>query len=236
MRLGSILWDIIAPRRCVCCYRLGTWLCPRCIGSVHYRLEQKCYLCKKRVSPYGSLCNECRGKENLKNILVTVDYDTGSSVRKLIHLYKYRFVNELNQILGKMIAGSLRDTSIPLPDLIIPIPLHKRRLRWRGFNQAELLAEVVAAEMVVGIGFEVATDVLIRKRYTTSQVTHNRREQRLANIREAFVVDKPEKIAGKSILLIDDVATTGATLSVAADVLKQAGAGEVYSAVIARGK
>ena len=112
--------------------------------------------------------------------------------------------------------------------MIIPVPLHRRRLRWRGFNQAELLA----AALDLQIPLEPA--ILKRKRYTKPQVSMRDRRARKENLRDAFVVTDARAVRGKTILLVDDVITTGSTLAYCAAALKHAGAQHVYCLVVAR--
>lgn len=115
-----------------------------------------------------------------------------------------------------------------MPDLIIPVPLHARRKRWRGFNQAEELSYALDLQIPIN------TDILRRVRYTKPQVTMRDRDSRLTNVSDAFVVQNPSHIKNKSILLIDDVMTTGATITACAHELKLSGAKNVYALVIAR--
>ncbi len=134
-----------------------------------------------------------------------------------------------------MIANTIARSPMPLPDIIIPVPLHPRRERWRGFNQSLLLTQVVASSITPGITLPVRTDILRRIRYTSSQVAAQSRKLRQQNILDAFAVTNPKEITGKTILLIDDIATTGTTLEICAYTLSRAGARTIYSAVIARG-
>ena len=114
-------------------------------------------------------------------------------------------------------------------ELVCPVPLHPRRQRERGFNQSELLARSLAAHF----GAELAPHLLARVRDTAPQIDLPRAE-RQANVRGAFAVPKPEKAAGKSVLVVDDVFTTGATLRECARVLRRAGASRVLIFTLAR--
>ncbi len=234
--LSDWLWGIISPQRCVCCRRFDTWLCPVCRASIVVSRKWKCFVCKKNSTPYGSACQDCRKCESLRNILPAVDYEENSLPAKLVHLYKYRFVSELDEVLGEFMVESIRASDLPLPDLIIPIPLHPRRQRWRGFNQAELLARHIAANLLPDLPLTVDNEVLVRHRYTKPQVANEDRVERLANLREAFAVVDPTRIDGKTVWLADDVATTGTTLTTAANTLYRAGATKIYSVVFARGR
>jgi ComF family protein len=117
--------------------------------------------------------------------------------------------------------------------LVVPIPLHRAKQRQRGFNQAELIARAALKHCPVGIRFELNPHLLERRRVTQSQIGLTQ-QQRRANLRGAFKVVKPEKIAGREILLVDDVFTTGTTVSECARVLRRAGAAEIWVATVAR--
>jgi ComF family protein len=147
-------------------------------------------------------------------------------LQQLIHLFKYAKVESLAGPLGRLLMQALPlDSNF---DLIMAMPLHWRK-RWeRGFNQAELLAEPVARRY----GMRLATN-LRRARYTKSQAGLSEPARR-ENLRGSFRVHRPEQLAGKRVLVIDDVFTTGATLRAAAAVLKSAGAAHVSALTLAR--
>ncbi len=171
------------------------------------------------------LCTVCR--EGLANF--DAAYSFGSyegSLQQLIHLFKYAKVESLANTLSHFMVQAL-----PLEanfDLVIAMPMHWRK-RWeRGFNQAELLAQPVARRY----GFKLSKN-LRRTRYTKSQAGLSETDRR-ANLRGSFEVRRPEQIAGKRMLFIDDVFTTGSTLRAAAEVLKAAGAAHVSALTLAR--
>ncbi len=156
-------------------------------------------------------------------------------LRDLLHLLKYEHVRPAARVLGRMlsevITGLAPDFSIP--PVVIPVPLHERKFRERGFNQSELIAHAALKMKPAGLELAVETRVLKRTRATQSQTglsSHQRRE----NMRGAFVVAEPGQVAGREILLIDDVFTTGTTVSECARVLRRAGATRVGVATVAR--
>jgi ComF family protein len=171
------------------------------------------------------LCMVCR--ESLVNF--DSAYSFGSyegTLRKLIHLYKYGKVETLAEPLGRLLLRSL-----PLDqkfDLIVAMPMHWLKRWQRGFNQAELLARPVARRY----GLQLASH-LRRIRYTKPQAGLSE-AQRRQNLRNVFSVAKPSHVAGKRVLIVDDVFTTGATLRAAAAALKQAGAAYVCALTLAR--
>jgi ComF family protein len=194
--------------------------------------ESRCGLCRRieppfaRAAAYGS-------------------YESG--LRELIHLLKYGGVRPAANVLGRMLAeaiGMLEPgfpaTLFPADSIaVIPVPLHRAKLRQRGFNQAELIARAAlkarAALMIKQSEdrLRLCAGVLERKRETASQIgltSHQRRE----NLRGAFGVAQPDAVKGREVLVVDDVYTTGATVSECARVLRWAGATKVWVATVAR--
>jgi ComF family protein len=145
---------------------------------------------------------------------------------------KYEQVLPAADLLGGMLARAIVKLEIPQPVLMIPVPLHSSKRRRRRFNQAEIIARAALKQSAMP-GTELATNLLVRQRATVSQIGLTR-PQRIENIRGAFRIDYPERIAGRRILLIDDVLTTGTTASECARVLRKAGADKVWVATVAR--
>ena len=183
--------------------------------------ESRCGLCRRiepafaRAAAYGS-------------------YESG--LRELIHLLKYGGVRPAATVLGRMLVeaiAALEPDFQPDPALIVPVPLHRTKLRQRGFNQAELIALAAMKIKQPGDRLRLSAGVLERKRETASQIgltSHQRRE----NLRGAFGVLQPEAVKGREVLVVDDVYTTGATVSECARVLRRAGATKVWVATVAR--
>lgn len=228
--------DLIFPRACLGCGQTDTWLCSLCLAQIQIcgAKEQVCPVCKK-PSFGGQVCQNCRDQSFLDGVLAASHFK-GTLLQKILHTYKYQFVSDLKQPLGEILKRALREWQEKLPEkhpvcqneiLIIPIPLHKSRLKWRGFNQSELLAREIASNNWI-----LDTTSLTRHQKTLAQA-HLDKAARAANLTQAFVCTQPEKIKNKNIFLVDDVFTTGATLQAAAQVLKSAGAREVWGLVIA---
>ena len=155
-------------------------------------------------------------------------------LRGLIHLLKYERVTPAARPLGKMLAQAISELQPSFGEgklLLVPVPLHRNRSRARGFNQAELIAH--AAMKAIGRELEFAPELLIRKRETISQVGLSR-EERIENMRDAFRVRDSRRVRGRSVIVVDDVMTTGTTVSECARVLQQAGAKRVWAATVAR--
>jgi ComF family protein len=183
--------------------------------------EARCGLCRRLEPPY---------------VKATAygSYETG--LRELIHLLKYNRVRTAANVLGRMLAEAIEDLQ-PLFSgnevLVMPVPLHSRKLRQRGFNQSELIARAALKLKPADAFFQLGTGLMERRRETKSQIGLSR-HQRRENIRGAFAVLKPDQVNGREILVVDDVFTTGTTVSECARILRRAGASKVYVATVAR--
>jgi ComF family protein len=202
-----------------------------------------CSICGERlVSPYAfsgdsgePRCGLCRRLEpSFARAAAYGSYDGG--LRELIHLLKYQQVRPAAKVLGRMLAeviAGLGPSFGKSAVLVVPVPLHASKLRQRGFNQSELVARAALELRPVGDRLPLGSHVLERRRETQSQ-TGLTRHQRRENIRGAFAVAKPDAVAGCEVLLVDDVFTTGTTVSECARILRRAGASKVFVATVAR--
>lgn len=151
-------------------------------------------------------------------------------VQQLIHHFKYEHNVRLRRPLGLLTARHLAGFVAEVkPDLLLPVPLHRKRLRWRGYNQAVLLGEILAREW----GVPLQRDNLRRIRWTEPQ-THLAAAERARNVRGAFAVRNRDVLAGKRVILVDDVFTTGSTVEECAATLQRAGVAAVYVVTVAR--
>lgn len=208
--------DLIFPPRCMTCDTVliehgPLPFCPQCKAGIHYIHSPLCSLCgiPFPITEGGDhLCGECLITGRTYAVARTVGlYE--ETLLTAIHLFKYRGRIGIGKVLGNIMAdfaGGIWDMDVF--DLIIPVPLHRKRLRERGFNQAVILARQIAKRFSLPLDFMT----LRRAVFTKPQVGLGH-EDRSVNVRGAFVVRKPERIAGKRILLVDDVYTTGSTLS-----------------------
>jgi competence protein ComFC len=231
--LREFILDIFFPIKCIACGKEGNWICESCESRIKTTGEHVCGVCEKMITPDGRTCQNCKKKSALSGLVVSAHY-ANFPVAHGVHLYKYRFISDLSKQLGNLMVKALQKTDIPLADAIIPIPLHPRRLRWRGFNQSGLLAEHIAANLLPQVDLPLFENILVRKKYTLPQMGIKDYKNRKQNIEGAFSVTNPLEIKNRIILLVDDVATTGSTIFECARVLKNAGAKEIYAAVIAR--
>jgi ComF family protein len=244
-QIKNAVLDTLFPISCLGCGEMDEWLCKKCAARVQLAESQVCLCCEKTVSPGGRLCPVCRNgflgrnaDPPLDALLVAASY-ASPLVARMVHLLKYRFVSELSRPLGQLIVAGYLKGNLPLPDLVMAVPLHQRRLRWRGFNQAELLCDHVSQNLTPGLDLPVENGILVRKKYTAPQMKIKNYQERKANIAGAFILSSfsaptSSPLKNKTVLLIDDIATTGATLFECGKVLKSAGAKTVFAAVVAR--
>jgi ComF family protein len=179
----------------------------------------------------GPLCGLCRRAEPpFQRAVAYGAYE--EALRDLIHLLKYQRVQSVAPCLAKLLQHALTGLEIPQDTVVIPVPLFKGKRRTRGFNQAEQIAKAFVSHWK-GSRIQLDTASLVRIRETASQ-TGLTRHQRRANLRGAFAVTRPDRLMGRTILLVDDVLTTGTTAAECARVLSRAGAGKVMVATVAR--
>ena len=230
--MATVAARSLFPFLCVGCGKEQprSHLCSSCRDTLFQYINIRCPLCGKRL-PEGKLCDGCAIKLWAKRFIYAFPYPHPIG-KAAIHSLKYNFIRDLARPLGAALAHAIHVTA---PDwrqydlLAVPVPLAKARLNWRGFNHAELIAQTTAA----ALGIPMETTALLRTRKTRAQRTLPRAE-RFENIASAFIVENKHRIEGRTILLIDDVATTGATLKEAAITLKQNGARAIWCAAVAK--
>jgi len=226
--------DLIFPKECLGCGKENTYLCRQCFEKIELNKKFYCALCK-RESALGKICELCQKESALSAIWVAADYNN-DILQALIHNLKYKYLEDLSQVLTDLIIRYLEEHKIfqhfdidNKNTLIAPVPLHKKRLLLRGFNQSDLLAEKISSFYKIR-----KLKFLNRKRNTPSQIDLKRKE-RQQNVKEAFVFKADEVLdKNKKIILIDDVVTTGSTLNECAKVLSENGFKEIYGLVIAQ--
>jgi len=182
-----------------------------------------------------SRCGLCRRTEPLFARALAYGSYTGG-LRDLIHLLKYERVRPAAKVLGRMLSevvAELAESFGATPPVVVPVPLYSRKLHERGFNQSELVTRVALKLRPAGLELALKSGVLKRLRPTLSQ-TGLTREQRVENVRGAFSVVHPEEVRGRSVLIVDDVFTTGTTVSECARILLRSGATKVWVATVAR--
>ena len=239
MSVKEFFLDLLFPIECLGCGQEKIWLCPDCLDQIPLNNNFHCPFCQKHTQ-IGETCPDCRASANLDGLLVAGDYKH-EVLKQAIRCFKYNYAVKLADDLGKFTEKFLTKIKqsgfFILPSILIdqqngliaPVPLSKRRLRQRGFNQAELLAQKVADHL----NFNLAN--LLEKKINNEPQAHLSGKDRYCNVKDIFTCPEKNSAKDKKIILIDDVATTGSTLEEAARVLKQAGAKEVWGLVLARG-
>lgn len=227
------LLDLFFPKRCVGCGKIGGYFCSSCIGNIQFPDHDMCPMCEKPAID-GYTHPRCRTKYAMDGLTSIFAYK--GVIRGAVKELKYRGVFDLATELGSLmpqkvfgnLSGIMRERG---EGVIIPIPLHAKRLQQRGFNQAA----VVGKSMAQRLHITMDAKLLRRVRETTPQVQMRDRDKRIANMKDVFSIhDSQFPIHNSSILLIDDVFTTGATMRAATNVLKRAGVRFVWGVTIAR--
>ncbi len=245
----SILIDALYPKRCRCCGgpvnggrkiksggvsivcgRSTGFFCDKCAGDMHPIKSPLCTVCGAPF-PDGSgddhPCFDCLSHApGYTAARAALEYK--GTVRDAIHIYKYGRLRAMREFLGPIIADGA-GRFFPDAEVAAAVPLHRRRLAKRGFNQSLFLAKYAARTLDIPLNL----DGLARIRYTRPQVELSSAE-REENVKGAFAVARPEEFRDKRVLLVDDVYTTGATVRECAKVLKKAGAEKVYVLTVAR--
>src|SRR5216110_3892525 len=227
--------SLLYPSVCTICgrsIRAGEYLCGDCETKVTRIVAPFCETCSEPFE--GSItsaftCANCAHRTIYFDAAVAA-YRGRGIVRQIIHEFKYGRQIHLRHLVGRWLNSALDDERLRQShfDVIVPVPLHPARQRERGFNQASLLAELLSAQTSIR-----CKPLLKRIRYTTTQTALDRSE-RMDNLHNAFRLRKNADVRGLCVLLIDDVLTTGSTLSECARVLKRAGAISVHAATAAR--
>lgn len=205
--------DLLFPILCQSCGAEGEYLCLSCQGAIEPPVP--------KALP---------GIDHLKGLLVAAEYKN-DGIRRLIWHLKFNSVRTAAPTLARLLADYLVKTDILdyfTAAAVIPVPMYHARQKGRGYNQAELIAENLAG--MLGLGY---CPILKKIRPTKSQVDLPR-EERIENIRGSFAASSLPSLGERKILLIDDVATTGATLNECARELKKQSAAEIWGLVVAR--
>lgn len=235
--LLSSLLDLLFPPLCHVCKRFiprgrKIHLCPDCSAGFTPIGPPLCTICGTPFLTEGGIDHPCASC-----LSHPPPYDAARAAflfhgpaRELIHRFKYNRHIQLRRPLGLLLAERLTpDVARWGADLLLPVPLHRRRLTQRGFNQAALLVELLAKEWHIPL----SRHNLRRIRWTEPQVNLPAHE-RPGNVRGAFALARPAEVVGRRIVLVDDVFTTGSTLAECGRVLKRAGATAVYAVTVAK--
>jgi len=233
-RLSLTILEFFLPRLCLFCgaavgEKARMAVCPECEGKIQWAASPRCLCCGKVfASREGEdrMCGSCQQEPPpFRQARAAAVYDgpPAEAIKRLKFNRQLAYLPVMQEWL-KPLALVMAEQA----DLIMPVPLHPRRLKSRGFNQALLLAQGLTA-------LPLARDTLIRVRHTRPQVELSPKERR-ENVKGAFAVSRPERVKGKRVLLVDDLFTTGATARECARALQKAGAVQVDILTVARTK
>lgn len=229
MDIFSLVKDFIAPRKCVSCSSLGAFLCEDCRQKIPVN-EAFCYICKK-PSPHFQVHPQCKKDFFLDEVIVPCHYRE-KMVKSAITQGKFYKRREVFEEMTEMLSWYFEKETESYESeeiLIVPIPLHFLRKWKRGFNQTDTIAKVLEKRI-----WYPYKNILKKVKYTRQQ-SHLSREQRLKNRKDCFEVKKnyKDKLDTKTVFLVDDIISTGATMNEAAKVLKERGVKKVIWIVLA---
>ncbi len=222
--------DVLYPPKCLVCGAFGREsVCPICRAAFRPVPAPVCNRCGE--TKLSNRCKQCDSgvPRHLAQVRSAGQFE--GTLRDAILKLKYHDRPLIAPILGSFLAGFLKEKPFGeiIFDLVVPVPLDRARLRERGFNQSELIARFIAKKLQIPLD----PTAISRTRRTRAQVDLNA-EQRKQNVKGAFVVNSPASVSGKTVLLVDDVATTTHTGDECARVINDAGARAVFLATVAR--
>ncbi len=236
--------DLLFPPRCAACGAAGALLCASCLATIQSPQPPLCVHCGLSLATdgptdgpdvgraAGSACLDCASSRRLSSLdgLRAASVYEGAA-RQAILALKFRGQRRLAHPLADLLAAYYTREGLHA-DLLLPVRLHRARRRQRGYDQAELLARALGRRL----GLPVRTELIVRQRATAPQTTLSR-EQRRANVAGAFALTSPAArhvLAGKRVLLVDDVTTTGSTMDAVAAALRAAAPMEIWALAVAR--
>ncbi|MEK7452604.1 MAG: ComF family protein [Patescibacteria group bacterium] len=215
LKIKNLVLDIFFPSFCVSCKKEGSFLCS---------------LCEEKIEIFA-IPSHILKMSKIERLYCATEYKQ-KPIEKLIYNLKYQFIRDAKKELGRILIKHLEISGFERNDnqILVPIPLHKRRLRWRGFNQSELLAQ----EVGIYFNIPVVINTLLRNKYTEPQTLRDNKKEREENMKNAFLCENGEAIKGKEVILIDDVITTGATLRECSKAIFKKKANKIIAMVIAK--
>lgn len=214
------LVDFLFPKICVFCDTQGSYICEECkIQKIEFYNTQLCHVCHRTVTEH-LVHKNCLDKTNINGVIVVAHYNKFAKI--LIEEMKYNLYYSVSNEIGSLMRAEVLKNELNY-DAVVPIPLHRFKENYRGFNQANLLAKQIPGKV---------DNCLRRTKNTKSQVNLNR-EERMNNLKDIFRLR--HDISYESVLLVDDVMTSGSTLEECSKVLKESGVEKVFGIVFARG-
>lgn len=212
---------------CFCCEgeRLNDdygLLCPSCYKNLHF-IHHPCKKCGDEVNSFTDYCDDCKKDEVIhtyEQVICVAKFD--DTAKRLVYKLKYGKDRSISKAIIPLMCQRLRESDFDV-DIVAPVPLNDARLKTRGFNQAELLAEGICEEF----NLPISINNLVRNRDTVTQTSLSR-DERIENLKKAFSILEPQEFKDKKVLIIDDLTTSGATMDEITALLKKKGAKAVY--------
>lgn len=212
---------LIAPHDCLVCGQEGDLLCRWCAPDVLDSLPSRCFMCHAQTIDFAT-CDLCRRKSVLSHVWIRTEYS--QLPKQLVHVLKFGRAKAAAAVIAQQMAGAL--PYLPVETIVTHIPTATSRRRQRGYDQAELIARQLAAMCNL-------QHVTLLVRHGHARQVGANRKVRLSQMQSVFRAQKVAVLQGKTVLVIDDVMTTGATLEAAASTLRQAGAKKLFASTFA---
>lgn len=212
----SNLIHLLFPKTCICCQNVLNEQEPHICGSCHLELPVL-------EIDDDTAIKKLAGRVKIESALAYLKFNKSGKAQKILHEIKYKDNQELGIYMGKQYANYLKTNNIELDfDILVPVPLHSKRMKSRGYNQAEVIAKGLSEELRIDLN----TNSLLKAKEAQSQ-TKKGRVARLENMQDCFAVSELVDMNGKHIAIVDDVMTTGATLEACCLSLEKAGVGKI---------
>lgn len=222
--------SIFFPKKCINCRKFGGYICSDCFILFDFDVPSLCGVCGRHA--IGGITHPvCQGRYDIDGVFASLVYR--GITKKLVYQFKFQpYLTDLRTVIGELCyEGLIQQELFSKLDktnaLFVPIPLHSKRLRERGYNQAEILAYDLSKR------FMIPTKTMLKRSVQTERQVGKTQKERRENIKGAFkVVNRVEQ---KTVFLVDDVVTSGATMNEAAKALKRVGVKKVYGIALAHG-
>ena len=221
--------ELVFPKKCIGCGLFGEYLCFACASEIELIKTSLCPGCGK-LTDMSRFCNKCRRKHglSLKGIIIATHYKS-PHIKEMIYDLKYNGITAYSEIFGELLYQSAKLINFGANPVITAVPLFPKKEKHRGFNQSKFIAEKVSKRLAIPY------HDLLKRRVNSKPQSGLRREERIQNVQNIFALSGDETLVlGKTIILVDDITTTHATLNECAKVLRENGAKEVIGLVVAR--
>ena len=232
-KAGETLVQLLFPRRCPVCdgivHPFGEKICPECLPKLRVVAAPWCMRCGKKLSEEREFCGDCRRRGHKYDRARTL-YEYGCAAPS-IYRFKYGGRQEYGEFFGEEMGKYLEDfIRRARPDVIVPVPLHRKKLQRRGYNQAACLARALGRSMELPVD-----EKLVKRVRNTAPMKRLNAAERQNNLKKAFIIGRNDVKLYDRIILVDDIYTTGTTLDEIAALLKEHGVSQVYCVTLACG-